>query len=172
MAWFSYTRLKMIEFHQQNVFQSCIDYLWSVNIYEPPHPLSHLSNCYINIYQRSEYMELQITNKNWKEGKRTPRLSSFALSKQTNSCICSIIRISNFIKISIIVIWHSASISISTSHTLEVNGKIWLALQLLVLDSMKKQESGTRKFQLIFFLVNCPTRQSLSLSIWVSTLIV
>ena len=80
MAWFSYTRFKMIEFHQKNVFQSCIDYLWSVNIYEPPHPLSHLSNCYINIYKRSEYMELQITNKNWK-GKRTPGLSSFASHK-------------------------------------------------------------------------------------------
>ena len=143
MAWFSYTRFKMIEFHQKNVFQSCIDYLWSVNIYEPPHPLSHLSNCYINIYQRSEYMELQITNKNWK-GKRTPGLSSFASHKKTNSCRCSIIRISNNIKISIIVIRQSASISISTGHIFEVNDKGWLAMQLLIPDSMKNRK-GNKK---------------------------
>ena len=145
MAWFSYIRFKMIEFHQKNVFQSCIDYLWSVNIYEPPHPLSHLSNCYINIYQRSEYMELQITNKNWKREKRNPGLSSFASPKQTHSCRCSIIRISNNIKISIIVIVIIvASIFISTGHIFEVNDNGWLAMQLLIPDSMKNRK-GNKK---------------------------
>ena len=67
------------------------------------------------------------------------------ISKPTRADAAIAIRISNNIKISIIVIVIIvASIFISTGHIFEVNDKGWLAMQLLIPDSMKNRK-GNKK---------------------------